>query len=529
MAVLTSLFHRFQLWNVYQFGKECHLSKIVRWSHTNVRVRFAPSPTGFLHLGGLRSALYNYIFAKSKGGTFILRIEDTDQTRLVPGALEKLQDSLEWAGIMQDEGPRAGGKYGPYIQSERCHIYQEKIQILLENGSAYRCFCSNKRIELIRRAALSRGETPKYDNKCQHLTQKEIDAKMKDNIPYVIRFKLKLNETPWEDVVHGTIVNDIALVEGDPILIKSDQFPTYHFANVVDDHTMAVSHVLRGVEWQSSTPKHIQIYEAFGWKPPVFAHMPLLVNKDGTKLSKRQGDIHVEHFKDQGYYPESILNFICHVGGGFGTDQTAGMSFDDLISKFSLEKLKKTPGRLEFDKISRFNHETLIQKIQGNERHEILQQVLKLVSEKYGSEFIENNDERSLQQYLEAVVDWAKVRINRIEDLLLPEFKFIWVQPSFDDIKNLSSFSCNCQQVLESTIELLETDNHFKPETISKLLHNHVKELQLKFKTYMHLLRYSISGRKEGPGVVEMISLLGQKQTVERLKLCLEHIKLSQT
>ncbi|GAB1597485.1 probable glutamate--tRNA ligase, mitochondrial [Argonauta hians] len=528
MAVLASLCSRLHLLDIYRPWKKCHLKRITRWSHTNVRVRFAPSPTGFLHLGGLRTALYNYLFAKSKGGTFILRIEDTDQTRIVPGAVEKLQDVLEWAGVTPDEGPRAGGNHGPYIQSERFHIYQENIQTLLKSGNAYRCFCSHKRIELMRRSAVSRGETPKYDNKCRHLTQKEIDEKLNDNIPHVIRFKLKADQEPWEDVVYGQIFNDIALVEGDPILMKSDLFPTYHFANVVDDHNMEVSHVLRGVEWQTSTPKHIQIYEAFGWKPPIFAHLPLLLNKDGTKLSKRQGDIHVEHFKARGYFPESILNFICHVGGGFGTDQTAGMTSKDLINQFSLEKLKKTPGRLEFDRIDRFNHACLMQKIEGNERPEILRKIINLITEKYGRGFTENHDERSLQQYLEVVLDWAKPRINQIEDLLLPEFKFLWISPTFENINNLSSFSFDCQQVLESTIKILETDPHFTPETISKSLKTHVKDLQLKFKTFMHLLRYSISGTKEGPGVVEMIFLLGQKQSVERIKLCLEYIKINQ-
>lgn len=489
-------------------------------------MRFAPSPTGFLHLGSLRSALYNYLFAKSHGGSFILRIEDTDRTRIVPEALEKLQDTLEWAGIPPDEGPRAGGSYGPYIQSQRIDIYNEKAQMLLQTGRAYRCFCTNKRLELLRRSSHSRGETPKYDNKCRQLTEKEINQKLADKIPHVIRFKLQTTTEPWEDLLFGAIADNIADIEGDPVILKTDQYPTYHFANVVDDHTMAITHVLRGVEWQNSTPKHIQLYKAFGWKPPKFAHLPLLVNKDGAKLSKRQGDLHVEYFKNNGYYPESILSFICHVGGGFGTDQMAGMTLTDLIEKFSLSKLKKTPGRLELMHIDSFNQVFLVQKLEGPQRHLLLEEARLLLIQKYGEKLIDNPEAKYLKgNYLQDVLDWAKTRISKLDDLLLPEFEFLWAAPSVDSTHDLVSAPFNVSGVLQSTINLLDNLTFDAGEDIAKLLRNHSKILHVKYKSYMHLLRTAISGIKDGPGVGEMIYLLGPQRTIERLKLCHQRIE----
>ncbi|CAH2267786.1 jg5729 [Pararge aegeria aegeria] len=225
------------------------------------RVRFAPSPTGYLHLGGLRTALYNYLYTKSRRGVFILRIEDTDQARKVDGSVEGLINDLEWAGIECDEGPGRGGIYGPYVQSERLNVYQEHIKKLLDNGSAYRCFCTERRLNILRRDAVKHQRLPKYDNKCRSLSKEDIDAKMKAGIAYCVRFKLSSDCMSFEDMIFGGIAYDVSRVEGDPVLMKSDGYPTYHFANVVDDHLMQVTHVLRGVEWQISTTKHLLIYK----------------------------------------------------------------------------------------------------------------------------------------------------------------------------------------------------------------------------------------------------------------------------
>ncbi|MPC24261.1 putative glutamate--tRNA ligase, mitochondrial [Portunus trituberculatus] len=299
-----------------------------------VRVRFAPSPTGYLHLGGLRTALYNFLFAKANNGKFILRIEDTDQSRLVPQASERLEEMLVWAKIPPDESPEVGGPVGPYMQSQRLHLYQEYVKRLLENGTAYKCYCSNRRLNWLRNDAIRRNEVPKYDNRCRHLSQKQIEELEGKGTESCIRFKLDAVKEPFKDVIYGSLANSAAEQEGDPVIMKADGFPTYHFANVVDDHLMGITHVLRGVEWQVSTPKHLQLYRAFGWNPPVIGHLPLILNRDGSKLSKRQGDVHIEHYRAQGYAAEAVLNFVTDIGGGFeGRDSRQLLSVEELIKK----------------------------------------------------------------------------------------------------------------------------------------------------------------------------------------------------
>ncbi|KAF2889868.1 hypothetical protein ILUMI_16306 [Ignelater luminosus] len=320
-------------------------SVCLRLYHTReVRVRFAPSPTGFLHLGGLRTALYNFLFAKSHKGKFLLRIEDTDQTRIVEGAREQLQKDLNWAGIYIDEGPGLGGSFGPYIQSQRLKLYQEQVKKLLNNGSAYYCFCTNKRLDLLRLEALRARQIPKYDNRCRYLSTDEIKSKLDRNESHCIRFKLTPGMETFEDIIYGTITYDVVLNEGDPVILKSDGYPTYHFANVVDDHFMKISHVLRGVEWQISTTKHIMMYRAFNWEPPIYGHLPLLLNPDGSKLSKRQGDIQISSYRKSGILPQALVNFITHSGGGFEKDQERYLkpksyTMDELAEQDHFEKV----------------------------------------------------------------------------------------------------------------------------------------------------------------------------------------------
>nr|KAF6354735.1 glutamyl-tRNA synthetase 2, mitochondrial [Myotis myotis] len=256
-----------------------------------VRVRFAPSPTGFLHLGGLRTALYNYLFAKKHGGSFILRLEDTDQTRLVPGAADNIEHMLEWAGIPPDESPHRGGPRGPYLQSQRLELYAQATEALLKTGAAYPCFCSSQRLELLKKEALRSRQIPRYDNRCRNLSQRQVAEKLAKDPKPAIRFRLEEEAPAFQDLVYGWNRHEVASVEGDPVILKSDGFPTYHLACVVDDHHMGISHVLRGSEWLVSTAKHLLLYQALGWPPPRFAHLPLLLNRDGSKLSKRQGDI----------------------------------------------------------------------------------------------------------------------------------------------------------------------------------------------------------------------------------------------
>ncbi|MXQ89992.1 hypothetical protein E5288_WYG014020 [Bos mutus] len=319
-----------------------------------VRVRFAPSPTGFLHLGGLRTALYNYIFAKKHQGSFILRLEDTDQTRLVPGAAENIEDMLEWAGVPPDESPRRGGPAGPYLQSQRLALYAQAAEALLKSGAAYPCFCSPQRLELLKKEALRNRQTPRYDNRCRSLSQAQVAQKLATDPKPAIRFRLEGEAPAFQDLVYGWNRHEVASVEGDPVILKSDGFPTYHLASVVDDHHMGISHVLRGSEWLVSTSKHLLLYQALGWQAPQFAHLPLLLNRDGSKLSKRQGDIFLEHFAATGFLPDALLDIITNCGSGFAENQM-GRTLPELITQFDLSRVTCHSALLDLEKLPEFN------------------------------------------------------------------------------------------------------------------------------------------------------------------------------
>jgi glutamyl-tRNA synthetase len=319
-----------------------------------VRTRFAPSPTGYLHVGGLRTALFNYLFARRHSGKFILRIEDTDRNRYVEGAVEKLIDSLNQVGLSYDEGPGVGGEFGPYVQSERLDIYRDFTQKLLDSGNAYYCFCTPERLEKMREAQVARGETPKYDGACRNLTQMEVAEKISGGIPHVVRLKMPSGgETVVEDLIRGTVVFQNELID-DQVLLKSDGYPTYHLANVVDDHLMGVTHVIRGEEWLLSVPKHIQLYRALGWEPPQMAHLSLLLNSDRSKLSKRQGDVAVEDYLKKGYLPEALINFVALLGWSPGDDREF-FSLDELQKEFSLERVNKAGAVFDLTKLNWMN------------------------------------------------------------------------------------------------------------------------------------------------------------------------------
>ncbi|MFH0987822.1 MAG: glutamate--tRNA ligase [Parcubacteria group bacterium] len=296
---------------------------------SNVRVRIAPSPTGFVHIGNLRTILYNFLFAKHYKGTFIVRIEDTDQSRFVPGAMENLLSVLRWAGVEGEEGTyltadnkiKERGDYAPYTQSRRLDIYKQQIQVLLGKNKAYHCFCSKERLEKLRSDQVINKQAPRYDNFCRNLTKDEVQSRIAKGEPHVIRFKMPENkDVIAKDLIHGDIVVNTDALD-DYVLVKTDGFPTYHFANVVDDHQMKITHVLRGEEWIASLPKHILLYNAFDWQAPAFAHLPSLLGKNKKKLSKRDGDTNVQDFIDKGYLRDAIINFIALLGWNSGSEQ----------------------------------------------------------------------------------------------------------------------------------------------------------------------------------------------------------------
>jgi glutamyl-tRNA synthetase len=315
-----------------------------------VRVRYAPSPTGYPHVGNIRTALFNWLFARHYGGSFIVRVEDTDVVRKVEGAVENILDSLRWMGIDWDEGPEVGGNYGPYFQSQRLAFYHPVAQQLVEGGYAYPCYCSSQRLEEMRAEQVRRKQPPGYDRRCRNLTQKECAQFEEQGITPVIRFKTPIGGQTkfWDLIRRGVVFKNNTL--DDFVLLKSDGYPTYHLANVVDDHVMQISHVLRADEWLSSTPRHVLLYQALGYEPPQFAHLPMILGADRSKLSKRHGSVSILEYRERGYLPEAMANFLALLGWSLD-DKTELFSKEELIRHFSLERLSKTAAIFNIDKL----------------------------------------------------------------------------------------------------------------------------------------------------------------------------------
>jgi glutamyl-tRNA synthetase len=321
----------------------------------SVRVRYAPSPTGFQHIGGVRTALYNYLFARSRGGTFILRIEDTDRERYVPEALQDVYDTFSWLGIHWDEGPDVGGPKAPYFQSERLALYHEHAERLLASGAAYRCWCSSERLQKLREEQAARKSGTGYDRHCRNLGGAERKSLEASGAPSVIRLKVPLEgATTFSDSLLGTVAVDNKDINPDPVLIKTDGFPTYHMANVVDDHLMEITHIMRAQEWLPSAPLHRILYDAFGWDQPALCHLPMVMGKDGQKLSKRHGATSVREFRTQGYMPAALINYLALVGWSYD-DSREFFELAELEKLFSMEKINKAPAVFDYQKLEWFN------------------------------------------------------------------------------------------------------------------------------------------------------------------------------
>ncbi|XP_071361145.1 nondiscriminating glutamyl-tRNA synthetase EARS2, mitochondrial [Trachinotus anak] len=482
-----------------------------------VRVRFAPSPTGFLHLGGLRTALYNYIFAKKYGGAFILRLEDTDQSRLVPGAADSIEDMLEWAGIPPDESPRRGGPVGPYLQSQRLDLYSQTAQQLVKSGHAYYCFCSPQRLELLKKEALRTGQTPRYDNRCRHLHAEQVQEKLAQGTPHVIRFRLEVGVEPFQDLVFGWNRHEVAQVEGDPVVIKADGFPTYHLANIVDDHYMKISHVLRGSEWLISTSKHLLLYQALGWKAPTFGHLPLLMNKDGSKLSKRQGDIFIQSFQRDGILPEALLDITTNCGSGFNTNRI-GRKIDELISEFNPSKITTHSALLDLEKLPEFNRIHLEQRIEDEEQCILLiKDLQEQIQQAYTAEL---QDEDVLHEdYIRRVLQLRKGHISSLKELVSPGYSYLWVRPTFSS-QEVAALTAESQHVASLVLKLIEErGEELTVERLSKDLKTLAKQTKAtKYREVMKLLRLTLSGLQQGPSVAEMMVSLGPAEISHRFQ-----------
>ncbi len=478
------------------------------FKHNKTRLRFAPSPTGFLHLGNLRTALFGYLLTKNMGGKFILRLEDTDQKREVEGSLNKLIDILSWIGIKFDEGPHTTGNYGPYIQSERIAIYNKYIEKLLEDNLAYRCFCTEERLTEMRTKQEENKQAPRYDRHCRNRSEEDIKKKLAAGRKFVIRQKLP---EEGEIIVHDELRGDIKFKASDlddHVLIKSNGIPTYQFANIVDDHLMEITHVTRGDEWLSSFPKNILLYEAFGWTPPKYIHLPLILNKTGGKLSKRQGDVFVENYRDKGYLPEAIVNFCALLGWHPKNDQEI-LSLNDLEKEFNIDGVGVSPAIFDVEKLDYYNG------------HYLRQKSLDKIVELAKPYLEEAGKPVANQETLKKFVSLAQDRMKKLSDVVeLTEFLFAlpnyehellcWKTQGIKDAKN------NLREIALELIKIKDED--WTKENLEKIVFAWLKENDKKTGDYLWPLRVSLSGLKNSPGPFEIAWALGKSETLERIE-----------
>lgn len=478
------------------------------------RVRFAPSPTGYLHIGGLRTALYNYLFAKHLNGKLILRIEDTDRKRFVEGAIENLIDTLNWAEIKFDEGPGIDGNFGPYLQSERLKIYKELVEKLVAEEKAYYCFCTPERLEKLKEEQ-QKQKLPqaKYDKHCLNLNKSEVEEKLKSQIPFVIRLNVKPNQKIiFTDVIRESVQFDTENID-DQVLLKSDGYPTYHLANVVDDHLMGITHVIRGEEWLSSTPKHIILYDYFGWEKPVFAHLPLLLNPDKTKLSKRQGDVAVEDYRDKGYLKEALINFVALLGWNYGDDKEY-YEMDELIEKFSLERVHKAGAVFNLEKLNWLNFEHLRRK-----PDDVVLQWLKEEIRKSELSFKSFSDD-----YLIKVISAMKERVSFVKEYLTKSLYFFEAPNQYEEQNLKKRWKEDSAELLGKLSQKFEQINNPSKEDYEKALDELSVQLNINKGKLVHPLRIAVSGIGEGPGVFDIITILGKEETLKRINTALQKL-----
>lgn len=480
----------------------------------DVRTRYAPSPTGFMHVGNLRTALYEFLIAKSKKGKFILRIEDTDRERMVEGAVDVIYNTLKTAGLKHDEGPDIGGNYGPYVQSERKNMYLPYAEQLVKEGKAYYCFCSKERLESIK----TEGEIGAgYDRHCRNLPQEEIDRLLAKGTPYVIRQKMPLEgSTTFTDAVFGDITVENSELQ-DQILIKTDGYPTYNFANVIDDHTMGITHVVRGCEYLSSSPKYNLLYEAFGWEIPVYVHLPLIMgkNEDGTisKLSKRHGSTGFEDLIKEGYLPQAIINYIALLGW-CPKDNKEIFTLDELCEVFDIDGISKSPAVFDYNKLSWFNAEY----IKAMTTEQFAQ-----VAMPYLKQGIPTKDFNAVE--VAAILQQRTVKLTEIPEKItffeeLPDYD----KELFINKKSKTNLE-NSVDMLKSAIAELNALPEWTNDNIHDCLIALAEKLEVKNGTVMWPVRIAASGMSVTPGgAVEILHILGKDESMKRLNIGLEKL-----
>ncbi len=506
-----------------------------------VRVRFAPSPTGPLHIGGVRTALFNYLFAKKHNGTFILRIEDTDQNRYVANAEQYIINALEWCNIPFDEGPNKNEKFGPYRQSERKEIYKEYADFLIKNDKAYYAFDTTESLNEERKKHEDQKKTFIYNWHNREkgrlvnslvLTAEEVEKRIKNGDKYVIRFKTPTNETLiMQDIIRGEIKIDTNVLD-DKILFKSDGMPTYHLANIVDDHLMEISHVIRGEEWLPSMALHILLYKAFDWKVPKFAHLPLILKPTGKgKLSKRDGDklgfpvFPMEYlnettneiskgYKEAGYFNDALINMLAFLGWNPGTEQEL-FSLDELIQAFSLEKVNKAGARFDLDKTKWFQQQYLQQKSDKE-----LAILFKDDSTLLGFKTLVAFDNK----YIEKVVYLIKERATFVSDFWDLSNFFFTAPTDFDAKASKKAWKEDTSNLMEELIVEIENIKVFTKENSETLIKNWIKSKEIGFGKVMMPLRLSLVGAMSGPDLFDIINMLGKKETISRIKFAINNL-----
>ena len=487
-------------------------------AHEVVRVRFAPSPTGSPHVGNIRTALFNWLFARHYGGTFILRIEDTDVARLAPDAVEAIFDSLRWLGLEWDEGPDVGGPYAPYVQSQRLHIYRDVAERLVREGHAYYCFCSPERLEQVRKEQSSRGEPPRYDRACRELPPSEVERRMQEGLRPVIRFRMPLEgQTSFRDLLRGEIVFDNAVLD-DFVLLKSDGYPTYHLAATTDDHLMRITHVMRGEEWIPSTPRHVQLYRAMGATPPQFAHLPIILGPDRTKLSKRHGATTIAAYREQGYLPDAIVNFLALLG--WSKDEvTEIMSREELVRYFTLERVGKTPAVFNIEKLDWMNG-VYIRKLSIDE---LTERVLPFLHAGLPASV-----PRPLcSEYVRDIVPLVQERLRKLSEA--PELtEFFFVEDLEYDAALLVAKGLTAAQslvALERARERLERVPDFTTEMLETALRALAEELKLKTAQLFGTLRVAVTGRTVAPPLFQTMAVLGRERVLRRVDAALMRLR----
>ncbi len=480
------------------------------------RLRFAPSPTGYLHIGGLRTALYNHLFTKHNNGKFILRIEDTDQTRFVEGAIENLIDSLKWSGVDYDEGVFLEdgrivekGEYGPYIQSKRLDIYGKYVDELIEKGHAYHCFCSKERLDSIREEQKIKGLVPKYDGFCRNVSLEEAKERIANGEEYVVRLRLPRDrDIKFHDLVRGDITINTDDID-DQVLLKSDGYPTYHMAVVVDDHLMKITHIVRGEEWLPSTPKHVYLYEVFGWEKPTYVHLPTVLNKERKKLSKRHGDVSVDDFRQKGYLAEGLVNYLALVGWS-PEDNEEILSMEDMIQKFSFERVSRTGGIFDKDKLDWVNSHYI--------REEPIERITDLaIPYLREAGLIDEDFEKENRTWLEMLVDIVREGMHHMDEIV-DRVRFMFdnqVKVEEDAIETLKSEGTPA--ILKALREELDQIDKIDEAYAGSLMKKIQKTTGIKGKNLFMPTRVALSGSLHGPEFVKIIYLLDKQNILERI------------